>query len=446
MKIKVHNPNNLPLIDYRELEPLQGNLKVLSPENYQKLLHSFNEKGFFVPFYVWKNPTDKKQYAIDGHQRLTVLKGENALPRLIIEAETLQEAKEKLLAVTSQYGTITEEGLQEFLMDIDITDFLKTSTNFDLLPDFFENLGVDPEQTDDQYKVPALDQIKTDIIPGDTFTIGRHRLICGDCRSHDLMARLMAGKKIDLVLIDPPYNVDYTGGTPDALQLMNDNQTDADFYKFLEDSFKSIFNYSKPGGAWYVWHADSEGLNFRTAFEQAGVLMKQCLIWVKNSMVMGRQDYQWRHEPCLYGWKPGASHYFTKDRTNTTVYDDKIDYGKMKKTDLLRTISEMINARDMSTVLYYNKPMRNDIHPTMKPVPLIADQIINSSQVGEIIADTFGGSGTTMVASHQMNRTCYMMDLDPRCCHVIIDRMLKLDGSLEITKNGTVYDFQKIPT
>jgi site-specific DNA-methyltransferase (adenine-specific) len=180
---------------------------------------------------------------------------------------------------------------------------------------------------------------------------------------------------------------------------------DGDFYQFLYDFYTALGAYTKAGGAWYVWHADSEGANFRKAMADAGIMVKQCLIWVKQSMVMGRQDYQWKHEPCLYGWKEGAAHKWYSDRKQTTV-------------------------------LEFNRPSRNAEHPTMKPVELISYQIQNSSKIGDLVSDGFLGSGTTMVAAHQLKRKCYGMELDPKYCQVIVDRMRKLDPALVIKKNG----------
>ena len=208
-----------------------------------------------------------------------------------------------------------------------------------------------------------------------------------------------------LVLIDPPYNVDYTGKTKDALKIKNDKKDDNTFFLFLYNSFISLMLVTKRGGVFYVWHADSEGYNVRRAMKEAGILMKQCLIWVKNSMVMGRQDYQWRHEPCLYGWIGGASHGWYSDRKQTTI-------------------------------LNFDRPQRNAEHPTMKPVALFAYQISNSTKEGDIVLDGFAGSGTTMVASHQLKRIAYCNENDPKYCQVIIDRMRKLDPEIVIKKNG----------
>lgn len=262
------------------------------------------------------------------------------------------------------------------------------------------------EAEEDDYEIP--DTIETDIVLGDLFEIGQHRLLCGDSTQTDTFSRLFGQELADLVVTDPPYNVDYTGKTKDALKIENDKKSNVDFYQFLYDFYTALGAYTKAGGAWYVWHADSEGYNFRKAMIESGIQIRQCLIWVKNAMVMGRQDYQWKHEPCLYGWKEGAAHGWYSDRKQTTI-------------------------------LEFNRPQRNAEHPTMKPVELIAYQIGNSSKQGDIVADGFGGSGTTMVACHQMNRMARLVEFDPKYCQVIIDRMLKLDPTLKIKKNGEPY-------
>jgi site-specific DNA-methyltransferase (adenine-specific) len=260
------------------------------------------------------------------------------------------------------------------------------------------------EAEEDDFEV-AEGGIETDIVLGDLFEIGDHRLLCGDSTQTDTFGKLFGDQLADLVVTDPPYNVAYEGKTKAKLTIKNDSMKDGDFYQFLYDFYTALGSYTKAGGAWYVWHADSEGANFRKAMSDSGIMVKQCLIWIKNSMVMGRQDYQWKHEPCLYGWKEGAAHGWYSDRKQTTV-------------------------------LNFDRPQRNAEHPTMKPIPLFAYQIGNSSKQGDIVADGFGGSGTTMVACHQMNRKAYLVEFDPKYCQVIIDRMLKLDPTLTIKKNG----------
>lgn len=262
------------------------------------------------------------------------------------------------------------------------------------------------EAEEDDFEVPE-GGIETDIVLGDLFEIGEHRLLCGDSTQTDTFDKLFDGQMADMVITDPPYNVDYKGGTKDALTIKNDKQGDKQFYQFLYDFYTAQSTVCKAGGAWYVWHSDSEGANFRQAMKDAGIMVKQCLIWVKSSMVMGRQDYQWKHEPCLYGWKEGAAHGWYSDRKQTTV-------------------------------LEFERPNRNAEHPTMKPIQLFSYQIGNSSKQGDIVADAFGGSGTTMVACQQMQRKAYMVEFDPKYCQVIIDRMRKLDPTLIIKRNGEV--------
>ena len=268
------------------------------------------------------------------------------------------------------------------------------------------------EAEEDDFEVPE-GGIETDIVLGDLFEIGEHRLICGDSTQTDTFEKLMNGHLADLVVTDPPYNVAYEGKTKDKLKIDNDNMSNGDFYQFLYDFYTALGSYTKKGGSWYVWHADSEGANFRLAMANAGIMVKQCLIWVKNSMVMGRQDYQWKHEPCLYGWKEGASHGWYSDRKQTTV-------------------------------LNFDRPSRNAEHPTMKPVILFSYQIENSSKQGDIVADAFAGSGTTMVACEQLNRKAYVVEFDPKYCQVIIDRMIKLNPSIEIKRNGIKYESNTI--
>lgn len=268
------------------------------------------------------------------------------------------------------------------------------------MQEFSEFKPID-ETIDDDFEMP--EKVKTDIVPGDFFKIGDHRLLCGDSTISETYNKLFKGSMADLVVTDPPYNVDYTGATKDKLKIKNDNMTNDNFYKFLYSFYSALASFTKKGAAWYVWHADSEGINFRLAMTNSGIKVRQCLIWVKSSLVMGRQDYHWKHEPCLYGWTDGGSHNWYADRKQTTV-------------------------------LEFDKPNRNADHPTMKPVPLISYQINNSSKINDIVVDAFAGSGTTMVAAHKLNRRAYVVELDPNYCQVIIDRMKNMDNSIEITK------------
>lgn len=236
---------------------------------------------------------------------------------------------------------------------------------------------------------------------GDVWQLGNHRVMCGDSTSEEDVTKLRGGELADLLLTDPPYNVNYEGKTKDALKIANDKMGNDMFRAFLVAAFKAADTAMKSGAGFYIWHADLEGYNFRGACSDIGWKVRQCLIWNKNSMVLGRQDYQWKHEPCLYGWKEGAGHYFIDKRNLTTVIDE-------------------------------NKPMRNGEHPTMKPIPLFARLIENSSKENGIVLDVFGGSGTTLIACEQTNRKCLMMELDTHYCDVIIARWEKLTGETAV--------------
>lgn len=263
------------------------------------------------------------------------------------------------------------------------------------------------EAEEDDFEVP-VGGIETDIVLGDLFEIGEHRLLCGDSTQTDTFSKLMDGELADMVITDPPYNVAYEGCTKEKLTIANDSMGNDEFYKFLYDFYSALTTAVKKGGAIYVWHASSEIVNFAKALVDAGWLLKQQLIWVKNTMVMSRKDYQWKHEPCLYGWLDGASHNWYSDRKQTTVIE-------------------------------WDKPQRNGEHPTMKPIGLFAYQIENSSKIGDIVIDAFGGSGTTMVACEQLKRKARLIEFDPKYCQVIVDRMLKLDPTLTVKRNGQHY-------
>lgn len=271
------------------------------------------------------------------------------------------------------------------------------------------------------------DKVETVCKNGDIWQLGEHRLMCGDSTKPEDVQRLMQGELADLFLTDPPYNVDYEGS--DGQKIKNDKMGDSAFLNFLTDAFTAANNVLRPGCAIYIWHADSEGYNFRSAFKAAGWTLRQCLIWVKNSLVIGRQDYQWKHEPCLYGWKDGAAHYFTNSRSETTTIEDEgLNFEKMEKDQLVQLLKDIYSDKVETTVIHENKPARNAEHPTMKPIRLLARLIRNSSRQGQNVLDTFGGSGSTLIACEQMNRTCYTMELDPHYCDVIIARWEKLTG------------------
>lgn len=396
----------------------QENFKELDEAAKHKLKASILSNNFTQPFYVWEDP-DGKLWCLDGKHRTMLLEEllkegiavPYTLPATFIDCENKKEASKLILLFSSQYARVTSEGLFDFITLNDLQfEELKDMVDIpELKMDKFGEkyfpleLATDPED----FVIP--DVIETDIVEGDLFEIGPHKLLCASSTDPISWQVLMGEEQADLVNTDPPYNVNYEGGTKEKLKIKNDKMGDASFYKFLFDFYSALSKYCKAGASWYVWHADTEGANFRNAMEEAGIMVKQCLIWVKNSMVMGRQDYQWRHEPCLYGWKEGAAHQWNSDRCQTTV-------------------------------LEFDRPVRNDKHPTMKPVKLIAYQIGNSSKEGDIVADGFGGSGTCMVASHAMKRIARVIELDPKYCQVIIDRMRALDPTLLIKKNGVLME------
>ena len=271
---------------------------------------------------------------------------------------------------------------------------------------------------------------------GDIWQLGRHRLMCGDSTEVSDLAILMGGEMADLIVTDPPYNVNYGDkaqmldeylpgkGHRNISHIKNDNMDNQSFYSFLLATYQSAYEFMRAGAVIYVFHSESTSHLFRQAFIDAGLKLSQCLIWEKNTFVLGRQDYQWRHEPVLYGWKEGAAHYFINDRTqDTVILEDDINFESMKKNELVAYLEELRRKyQNQTSVIYENKPTRNDIHPTMKPIPLIGKFITNSSKSGWNVLDLFGGSGSTLIAAEQLGRTAFLMELDEKFCDVIIKR------------------------
>lgn len=262
----------------------------------------------------------------------------------------------------------------------------------------------------------------------------------GDSTNELDVQKLAAGDEIDLFLTDPPYNValgkkDYDPDVArrrhrrtDGLVIANDDMEDEAFLEFLVEAFTAADSVMKPGAAFYIWHADSESYNFRSACMEVGWPIRQCLIWNKNTMTLGRQDYQWKHEPCLYGWKEGAAHYFVEARNIKTVIEDELDFDKMKKEEMRQLLEDIFSEKVPASVINEKKPARSELHPTMKPIKLMARQVENSSKPGQIVLDLFGGSGSTLMACEQLGRRCYTMELDPRYADVIIQRWEEFTG------------------
>lgn len=405
-----------------------NNPRVIKDEKFKQLVNSILE--FPKMLDIRPIVVNDDMIVLGGNMRLKACKEAGLKEVPVIKASELTEEEQRQFIIKDNVG-YGEWDWEQLQLDWD-TEQLK-GWGLDI-PDF--KIKVE-DIVEDDYEIP--EEVKTDIVEGDLFEIGPHKLLCGSSLETDSWKKLLGDKLVDMVMTDPPYNVNYEGQTKDKLKIMNDKMDNNSFYQFLYDFYISLMSYTKDGGAWYVWHASSETKNFVNAYMDSGLLFKQQLIWVKNTMVMGRQDYQWKHEPCIYGWKPG-SHYFTNDRTKTTVIEDKVDYNKMSKKELLDMVKEMSESKTPTSIIHCDKPFRNDIHPTMKPIKLLAPLIENSSRYGEIVADGFLGSGSTMVASHQLKRICYGTELDPKYCQVIVERMIKLDPTLKVKRNGK--DFQ----
>lgn len=402
------------------------NPRLIKDDKFKKLVKSIQE----FPQMLELRPivVDENNIILGGNMRYKACIEAGLKEVYILKAEDLTEQQKDEFIVKDNVG------FGEWDWDI-----LANEWDTDKLQDWGLDLPLDVsveelEAEEDDYEIP--NEINTDIVLGDLFEIGEHRLLCGDSTQVDTWQKVMNEKLCDMVMTDPPYNVDYQGGT--GLKIMNDKMDNNSFYQFLYDFYTALGSYTKQGGAWYVWHASLETANFSNAMKDSGLLLKQYLVWVKNALVMGRQDYQWKHELCLYGWKEGAAHYFTSERTHTTVIEDKLDIKKLTKDEMKKMLTEMLSDKTKSTIIHCDKPHRSAEHPTMKPILLLAPLIQNSSKENEIVADGFLGSGSTMVAAHQLNRKCYGMELDPKYCQVIIDRMKKLDPSLEIKRNGEI--------
>lgn len=379
---------------------------------------SINNFGFKVPIVI-----DKYGEIVTGHTRLKAAKKLGLKEVPVIIADDLTENQVRAFRLADNKVAELAEWDEEILQaELDLTDFDMDQFGFEEMQEIVSN-----EAFDDDFEEELPDEPETQ--PGDIYKMGDHILMCGDSTKSEDVQTLMGGQMADLVVTDPPYNVNYEGGTKDALKIQNDNMDDASFLAFLIDAFKTMKEALKPGGAFYIWHSDGKRWFFSDALKQNGLEERQNLIWVKNALVLGRQDYQWKHEPCLYGWKEGAAHHFIDLRGEETVIEDNPSLNKMSKPDLIQYVKELRKIiDDKTTILREDKPLTNDLHPTMKPVPLIAYLIRNSSLKNEVVLDLFGGSGTTLIACEQLGRKARIMELDPKYCDVIVSRWEELTG------------------
>jgi site-specific DNA-methyltransferase (adenine-specific) len=375
-----------------DITPASYNPRSISKDALAGLTSSISRFGLVEPI-VWNKRTGN---IVGGHQRFKVLSAQGVEETTVVVID-MPENEEVALNITLNNPAIQgdwTDGVGDLLKQVSET-----------LPDLFGSVKLDDLEKalghkeknnakTDPDEAPPVPEVSVSV-EGEVYQLGDHRLICGSATNPEHMKKLLGEEKIDLWLVDPPYNVDYVGKTKDALKIDNDHMDDDHFLEFLVDSYQTANDVMKDGAGFYIWHADSEGYNFRLAARKVGWKVRQCLIWNKNCMVMGRQDYQWKHEPCLYGWKEGAGHCWNGGRTLTTVID-------------------------------VNKPARNGEHPTMKPVELFSKQIENSSNEGDIVLDSFSGSGTTIIASELTKRRGRGVELSPKYCDVIRRRWAEM--------------------
>lgn len=377
------------------LKPYAKNAKKHPPEQIDRIAESIKQFGFVQPVVI-----DKDNVIVIGHGRVVAAKrlGLREVPCVLVDTLTPAQVNALRLA---------DNKTNESAWDLDLLqDSLLDVGGIDMAVFGFEQIE-QPEAVEDDYDPVLPDEPKSAV--GQVYRLGRHRLMCGDSTNPEHVALLMNGAQADMLLTDPPYNIDYEG---QAGKIKGDKQGDAEFRQFLIDAFTGARMSMKNGAAFYIFHGDSEGINFRVACKESELKVRECLIWVKNSFVLGRQDYQWQHEPCLagdvedddethdpvlYGWKDGAAHTWRGGRKQTTI-------------------------------LHCNRPTKSAEHPTMKPIVLFDRLMRNSSDVGSIVLDLFGGSGTSIMAAEQNGRTCYMMEYDPKYVDVIIDRWEQFTG------------------
>ena len=382
--------------DINELIPYDSNPREHSKEQIEQVANSIQEFGWTMPILI-----DEKNEIIAGHGRLMAGKflGIKEVPCLIAKGWTEEQKKAYCIADNklTENSKWSADFLKLNLTDLYDNDFDLNLTGFSteelskIIPDFAVEEGLTDEN--DVPEIPEDPVTKK----GDVWVLGNHKIICGDATQMDIYETLLGDKKADLVVTDAPYNVDYVGKTKDKLKIQNDRQEDQSFIQFLSDSFSNLNIHLKQGGCFYIWHSDSEGYAFRTACINTDWKVRQTLIWSKNSMVLGRQDYQWQHEPCLYGWKEGGSHQWYSDRKQTTI-------------------------------IKHDRPTRSKLHPTMKPVGLLQYLIENSTKQEDIVLDCFLGSGSTIIACQKVNRVCYGMELDEKYCDVVIKRWQDFTG------------------
>lgn len=397
-------------INLSEIIPYENNAKKHPRYQIQQIKESIQSFGNNDPIAI-----DENNVIIEGHGRYLALKelGFETIP--VIRLNHLSDEQKRAYILAHNKITLNTD------FDIDILKQELTNIfDFDMATfGFSVNLLSSPlTGSSDQLEEEDVVEEEVQTEAGTIYQLGRHRLMCGDSTNPDHLAQLLDGVTVDLYVTDPPYNVAYEGKTKEALTIQNDEMDDRAFQAFLTDAFVAVDQHLKEGGAFYIWHADSQRMAFSKAISSAGWLEKQCLIWVKDSFVLGRQDYQWQHEPCLYGLKQGAGHYFVSDFSLSTILESNLEHKS--KAELIELINTYRDNQPTS-VLRVNRPTQNQEHPTMKPLALIERLVRNSSRQGEVVLDSFAGSGTTLMVCEQLGRINYSMELDPK----YVDRILR---------------------
>ncbi len=386
--------SEMQLVDISKLIPYQNNARTHSKEQINKLRSSLREFGFVNPVII-----DREYNVIAGHGRIAAAREEGITQVPCVFVDHLTEAQKKAYILADNRMAL-DAGWDEDLLRVELEALEEMGYDLGLTGFDDKELAVlfpAEEAKEDDFDVDAELQKPAFTKAGDVWTLGRHRLVCGDATDPAVYAVLMDGTKANLVITDPPYNVNYEGS---AGKIQNDNMADEKFYEFLLAAFQNMESVMAPDASIYVFHSDTEGLNFRRAFADAGFYLSGCCIWKKQSLVLGRSPYQWQHEPVLYGWKKNGKHQWYTGRKETTIWE-------------------------------FDKPKKNGDHPTMKPIPLLAYPIGNSSMANSVVLDPFGGSGSTLIACEQTDRICRIIELDEKFCDVIVNRYIEQVGSSE---------------
>lgn len=403
----------MQIVSIDKLIPYVNNARTHSREQIIKLRSSLREFGFINPVII-----DSDFNIIAGHGRVMAAKEENITEVPCVLVDYLTEAQKKAYIIADnrfaqdagwdeELLRIEIEALQGAAFDVSLTGFEPAELEDLFKDDVKDGIEDDDFDVDEELQKPTISKA------GDVWHLGNHRLICGDSTREETYERLMDGKMANLVVTDPPYNVNYEGS---AGKIKNDNMENDAFYQFLLDAFVNMEKVMASDASIYVFHADTEGLNFRRAFADAGFYLSGTCIWKKQSLVLGRSPYQWQHEPCLFGWKKKGKHQWYSGRKETTIWE-------------------------------FDKPKKNGDHPTMKPVPLIAYPIMNSSMSNCIVLDPFGGSGSTLIACEQTGRICHTIELDEKFCDVIVRRYIEQVGSaanVTVERDGKSYSFSEL--